>query len=320
MRQKDLSHNEQHPRNEKPAARSEPVRRIAFIGIGNMGSAMAAHLVQSGFDVAVYDARAEAVETFVGCNGGRRAATIADAARGADAVITMLPTADVVRQVVMGAGGAAGVLQPGAVVIDMGTSSPTATRALAEMLAPRGIDVIDAPVMGGVVFAKDATLDIMAGGQSAVIERCRPLLSAMGRSLIECGPVGTGHALKALANYVNACALINSIEAIAIGRKLGIDSTFMAQALIPLCAGRNHPIEKKVLPHVLTRKYGTGMTIGLITKDLKIARDTAASVEAFAPLAEKVYELWAAAAEQLGEGVDQTQIVRFWEDPTGVRL
>jgi 3-hydroxyisobutyrate dehydrogenase len=296
------------------------LEKIAFIGIGNMGAPMAGHLVKAGFDVTVYDARPEAVELFVARAGGKAASSVADAARGADAVITMLPNDRIVREVIAGEGGAADMLANGAVVIDMGTSDPTATRSLAEDLAPKRIALVDAPVMGGVVFAKDATLDIMVGGETPVIERCLPLFQAMGRTVMECGAVGSGHALKALANYVNACALINSIEAITIGKKFGLDPKFMAEALIPLCAGRNHPIEKKVLPHVLTRKYGTGMALGFIAKDVRIARDTARSIEAYAPLAEKVSELWSAAAEQLGSQVDQTEIVRYWEEASGVKL
>jgi 3-hydroxyisobutyrate dehydrogenase len=296
------------------------IKKVAFIGIGNMGAPMAGHLVKAGFDVMVYDARPETVELFVQRFGGKAGSSIADAARGADAVITMLPNDAIVREVIAGEGGAAGVLGKGAVVIDMSTSDPTATRSLAEALAPKGIALVDAPVMGGVVFAKDATLDIMVGGDASVIERCRPLLQAMGRTIMDCGGVGAGHALKALANYVNACALINSIEALTIGKKFGLDPKFMAEALIPLCAGRNHPIEKKVLPHVLTRTFGTGMALGFIAKDVKIARDTARSIEAYAPLASIVSQLWSAAVDKLGGQVDQTEIVRYWEDATGVKL
>jgi len=297
-----------------------PIRTIGFVGIGNMGSAMAGHLVRAGFEVRVYDLRPEAVSIFVERNGGIAAESLADAARGADAVITMLPDDKAVRKVVLGDGGAADVLERGAIVIDMSTSDPVGTRSLAKALEPRGVAVVDAPVMGGVVFAKDATLDIMVGGAAEHIERCRPLFKAMGRSVMECGAVGCGHALKALANYVNACALINAIEAMTVGKRFGLDPQFMAQALIPLCAGRNHPIEKKVIPHVLTRKYGTGMALGFIAKDVRIAKDTARSIGAFAPLAEKVSELWTAAAEKLGPQVDQTEIVRYWEEATGVSL
>jgi 3-hydroxyisobutyrate dehydrogenase len=299
------------------------IRKIGFIGIGNMGNPMAGHLVKKGFDVTVYDIRPEVVKAFVAQHGGTGAASLVDVAHGQDAVITMLPDDPVVRKVVLGEGSencvAAG-LAKGAVVIDMSTCNPSATRSLADALKPRGIDVVDAPVMGGVVFAKDATLDIMVGGEAALIERVRPLLQAIGRNVIHCGGTGTAHALKALANYVNACALINAIEAMTIGRRFGLDSKLMAQALTTMCAGRNHPVEKKVVPHVLTRKYGTGMAMGFIAKDVRIAMETARSAGAFAPLGERVSELWSAAAEKLGAGLDQTEIARYWEDATGVRL
>jgi 3-hydroxyisobutyrate dehydrogenase len=299
------------------------IKKIGFVGIGNMGAPMAGHLVKKGFDVTVYDIRPEVVKTFVAQHGGRGAASLVDAAHGMDAVITMLPDDKVVRQVVLGDGSenciAAG-LGRGAVVIDMSTCNPTATRSLAEALQPRGIGVVDAPVMGGVIFAKDATLDIMVGGEPALVDRVKPVLAAIGRNIIPCGGTGTAHAMKALANYINACALINAVEALTIGKRFGLDAKLMAEALIPMCAGRNHPIEKKVIPHILTRQYGTGMAMGFIAKDVKIAVDTAKSIGAFAPLGERVSELWSAAVEKLGPDLDQTQIARYWEEATGVKL
>jgi 3-hydroxyisobutyrate dehydrogenase len=295
-----------------------PIRKIGFVGIGNMGAPMAGHLSTAGFELKLYDLRPEVVTAFVERNGGTAARSVAEVARGMDAIVTMLPDDKAVRQVVLGdgAGGAADVLERGAVVIDMSTSDPVGTRSLEAALRPRGIALVDAPVMGGVVFAKDATLDIMVGGDPQTIERCRPLFQALGRSIMACGAAGSGHALKALANYVNACALINAVEAIAVGKRFGLDPQFMAQALIPMCAGRNHPIEKKVIPHILTQKYGTGMALGFIAKDVRIARDTARSLGAFAPLVEKVSELWSEAADRLGQGVDQTEIARYWENHT----
>jgi 3-hydroxyisobutyrate dehydrogenase len=281
---------------------------------------MAAHLVQAGFDVTVYDIRPETVSLFVERHGGTGAESLQALARGAEAVITMLPNEGIVREVMLAEDGVAGALAQGAVVIDMSTSDPIATRALSEALNPRGLAVVDAPVMGGVVFAKDATLDIMVGGDAALVERVTPLLKAMGRNLIPCGGTGTAHAMKALANYINACALITAIEAMTIGRKFGLESRLMADALIPMCAGRNHPIEKKVIPHVLTRRYGTGMAMSFIAKDVKIAVETARSVGAFAPLGERVSELWSDAVKKLGADLDQTQIARYWEDATGVKL
>jgi len=152
------------------------------------------------------------------------------------------------------------------------------------------------------------------------VARSTPVLKAMGRAITHCGPVGSAHAMKALANYINACALINAIEALTIGKKFGLDAKMMADALVPMCAGRNHPIEKKVIPQILTRKYGTGMALSFIAKDVRIAVDTAHALGAAVPLGEKVSELWDAAVKEVGAGVDQTEIVRYWEEATGVRL
>jgi 3-hydroxyisobutyrate dehydrogenase len=142
----------------------------------------------------------------------------------------------------------------------------------------------------------------------------------MGRAVTHCGPVGSAHAMKALANYVNACALINAIEALTIGKKFGLDVKMMADGLATMCAGRNHPIGKKIIPQVLTRKYATGMALSFIAKDVKIAVDTAHAIGAAVPLGEKVSELWNDAVKKVGAGVDQTEIVRYWEEATGVRL
>ena len=296
-----------------------PIKKISFIGVGNMGNAMAGQLVNKGFDVTVFDARAETAQAFVKQHGGTAAATLAAAGQGADAVIFMVPDDKVVRQVLF-ADGLAESLAKGTMVIDMSSSAPTGTMAIGNDLDSRGIGYVDAPVMGGVIFAKDATLDIMAGGDAALVERCKPLFDAMGRKLYVCGPLGSGHVLKCLTNYINACALINTLEAMTIGGKFGLDSNVMAEAIEAMCNGRQHPVAKKVVPHVLTRKYGTGMAMQFIAKDVKIAVDSAHSIGAAAPRAEKTAELWAAACEKLGGKLDQTEIVRFWEEQTGVRL
>ena len=295
------------------------IKKISFIGVGNMGNPMAGHLVKKGFDVTVFDARDETAQAFVAEHGGKAAATLADAGRGADVVIFMVPSDKTVREVLFD-GKLAAALAKGALVIDMSSSDPRGTVAIGKDLAASGIDYVDAPVMGGVIFAKDATLDIMVGGEPALVERAMPLFNALGQKVYRSGPLGSGHALKALTNYVNACALINVIEAMTIGKKFGIDTGVMVDAITAMCATRNHPLQKKIVPQVLTRKYGTGMAMQFIAKDVKIAVDTAKSVGAAVPLGEKTAELWAAACEQLGGKLDQTEIVRYWEDQSGVKL
>ena len=295
------------------------IRRVGFVGVGNMGNPMAGQLARKGFEVTVFDARPEVAQAFVQEHGGRAAATVADAGRGMDAVMFMVPDDKVVRAVLLEQG-LADALPRGAVVVDMSTSDPRGTVETGRLLAARGLVMVDAPVMGGVVFAKDATLDIMAGGDPAVVERCLPLFNAIGRQVFRCGPLGSAHVLKALANYVNACALANVVEAMTVGAKFGLDQKVMADALVSMCAGRQHPLEKKVIPQVLTRKFATGMALGFIAKDVKIAVDTAHSIGAAVPLGERVAEIWLDAAEKVGARVDHTEIARYWEQASGVTL
>lgn len=296
-----------------------PIKKIGFIGVGNMGNPMAGQLVKKGFDVTAFDIREAAMHAFAAEHGGKTAATHADAGHGADAVVFMVPSDTVVREVLFDDKLAA-ALARGTLVIDMSSSDPRGTVAIGKELAARGIGYVDAPVMGGVIFAKDATLDIMVGGEPALIERAMPLFNALGRQVYRCGPLGSGHALKSLTNYINACALINVIEAMTIGKKFGIDTQVMVDAITAMCATRNHPLQKKIVPHVMTRKYGTGMAMQFIAKDVKIAVETAKSIGAAVPLGEKTAELWAAACEKLGGTRDQTEIARYWEDATGVKL
>ena len=297
-----------------------PVKTIAFIGLGNMGTPMAAQLAAKGFSLALYDSRPEAVEAFVAAHGGRAAQSAADAAHGGDAAITMLPTDAIVRDVALGKGGLADALKPGAIVIDMSTSDPRATVETGAALAGRGLRFVDAPVMGGVVFAKDGSLVVLTGGGDDDVARCMPVFEALGRRVFRCGALGSAHALKAIANYVNATALINFIEALAIGRKFGLDTAIMVDALGEMCTGRQHPFVKKVIPEVLTRKFATGMALGLIAKDVNIAANFGRSIGAMTPLADCVSEIWGKAEAEVGGKADQTEVARLWEESSGVTL
>ncbi|MFC7288246.1 NAD(P)-dependent oxidoreductase [Herminiimonas glaciei] len=295
------------------------IRNIGFIGIGNMGTPMAGQLARKGFNLTVYDRQAATANAFAREHGARVARSAAEVGAGADVVIFMLPSDQVVRQVLFD-DGLATQLAPGSIAIDMGTSAPAVTRSISAELAALGIGYLDAPVMGGVVFAQDASLDIMVSGDDASIERCRPLFDAMGRKLWPCGDIGSAHVLKAMTNYINACALINTLEAMTIGRKFGLDSKVMAEAIDVMCNGRQHPVVKKIIPHVLTQKFGTGMAMQLIAKDVKIAVDSAHSVGAAVPLGEATEQLWRAACEQIGGSRDHSEIVKYWETASGVQL
>lgn len=296
------------------------MQSVAFIGLGHMGEPMAARLVSAGFDLRLYDRRSEVVASFVHQRGGYAATSLSDALAGADAAITMLPDDDAVRAVMAGPQGVSERLRRGAIAIDMGTSSPACTLAIGAELTTRGIAYVDAPVMGGVPFARDGTLDIMVGGPDDAVERCLPLFAAMGRKTWRCGASGAGHALKAIANFVNAATFVTVIEALTMGRKCGMSSEFLAETLTAMCAGRQHPLEKKVVPHVLTRRFGTGMAMGLIAKDVAIAAAIGEHVDARHSIATHTAALWREASERYGPARDQAEVVRLWEDDSGVEL
>jgi 3-hydroxyisobutyrate dehydrogenase len=284
---------------------------------------MAGHLARAGFDLTVYDIRAEAVASFAAEHRARVANTLPDVGAEADVVITMLPNGMEVRRAILGAdggGGAADTLLPGAIVIDSGASDPVETRALGEALRSRFIEVVDAPVAGGVVFARDATLDVLVGGDAQAIERVRPVLSAFGRKVHACGGLGNAHAMKALNNYVNGATMAVVIEALTIGRRLGLDLDLMLDSFAAATTGRNHPLEKKLIPQIVTRRFAHGAALGLMTKDIRIARDAADECGAWSPMVRTCVEVWEHAEKMMGFHADQTEVARLWEERSGVVL
>lgn len=295
------------------------IRTIAFVGLGNMGAPMAARLVAKGVKLRVVDRRPEVARAFADAHGVSFAGTVAQASDGADAAITMLPDDRAVREVALDEGLATGLRHDG-IMIDMGTTDPRTTVEVGKQLDARGVRYVDAPVMGGVVFAKDGTLDIMAGGATEDIDRCLPVFQALGRQVIRCGRLGSGHVLKALANYVNASALVTLVEALALGRKFGLESGVMADAFVQMCTGRQHPLEKKIIPQVLTHKFATGMALGLIAKDVSIATNFGRSIGALTPMMERLADVWGSGVAQIGASADQTEIARLWEEGNGITL
>lgn len=190
------------------------IHSIGFVGIGKMGNPMARHLARAGFDLHVDDARQQAVTSFLAAHGGRRFDR--NGTPDLDAIVTMLPDGCVVREVLLGSDqirGLASRLRSGGLVIDMSSSDPMGTRTLGAILAERGIGMMDAPVSGGIVFAENGTLSVLAAGDPNHLEQCRPLFAALASDVFYCGSLGSGHALKALCNYVNAASLVTLLEA-----------------------------------------------------------------------------------------------------------
>ena len=180
--------------------------RIGFVGLGNMGLPMAQNLVRAGHVVAGYDVVQRAVGR-LSAAGGAAATSVAQACAGAETVITMLPAGEHVRAVYMDAEGVLASAAPGTLLIDSSTIDVATARTVASAAQARGLDMIDAPVSGGVKRALDGTLAVMVGGEADTIDRCMELLGAMGSAIFRTGKLGSGHAMKALNNAVSAAGL-----------------------------------------------------------------------------------------------------------------
>jgi 3-hydroxyisobutyrate dehydrogenase len=288
---------------------TRPIHRIAFIGIGRMGWPMARRLVEAGFAVTVQDAALARAHAFADEHAGVAATAASEAAHEADALITMLPTS---REVAATLESARDALPRGAIVIEMSSGEPSATRAMAAELAARGIAMVDAPVSGGVARAETGELAIMTGGDPAALERAAPVLAAMGQNIVRCGDVGAGQAMKALNNLVSAAGFLIGVEALLIGSRFGLDPATMVDVL-NASTGMNNSTQRKFRQFVLSRGFDSGFGLDLMVKDLSIALQVARETATPAPLAAQTRELWAAAAALLGAGQDHTAAARFSE-------
>ena len=290
-------------------------QRIGFVGIGNMGWPMAANLARAGFPLTVFDTDRTRASRFAAEFAAKAAPSLAELGRAADIVVTMLPTGATVRAVLLEQehGALASALAKGSVVIDMSSSEPVGTQQLGAALAKRGVALVDAPVSGGVPRAEAGTLTLMIGGEDeAAIAKAMPALEAMGKQLFRTGPLGSGHAMKALNNYVAAASFIASTEALRVGRRFGLTPETMVD-IMNASTGRNFNSEMTLKQHVISGKYATGFQLGLMTKDVKIAADLAESIAIDAPLARLVRAMWAEAREGIGERADFTTAIKHWQ-------
>jgi 3-hydroxyisobutyrate dehydrogenase len=288
--------------------------RVGFIGIGNMGAPMSANLARAGHDVVLYDSSHDAVAKAAVESGARAVASLADIAR-CEAIVTMLPTGAIVRSVILEAEGGviAATAAPGTVIVDMSSSEPVGTRELAATLAPMGLALVDAPVSGGVARAVTGKLAIMIGADDkTAIERVRPLLLAMGERLFETGGSGSGHAMKALNNFVAASAFAATAEAMIIGKRFGLDPGLMVDVL-NVSTGRNFHTDVVMKEHVVGGKYASGFAVGLLAKDVAIAAGLGKAMGADAPLSRVVADRWAEARNALGPHRDNTAAILAWD-------
>lgn len=286
---------------------------IAFIGLGNMGSGMAANLVKVGYKVRAFDlsetALAKAVE-----QGAEAAASAETAVEGADAVVTMLPAGRHVRQVYESA--VFGRADKGAILIDCSTIDVATAKAVGAAAAERGLTMVDAPVSGGVAAAAGGTLTFMVGGTADAFARAKPILEAMGKAVIHAGDSGAGQAAKICNNMLLGATMIATAEAFVLAQKLGLNpQTFFdisskasgqSWSMTSYC-----PVPGPVPTAPSNRDYEGGFAAALMLKDLKLALEAAQGVEASVPMgaqAEALYQLFTGLG---GAGKDFSGIIKL---------
>lgn len=282
-----------------------------------MGEPMCRQLLAGGYTVWLYDANPEATGRLKG-TASRPASSLRELASETEVVFLSLPNSEVVEEVVLGQEGLASGLSPGQTVIDLSSSKPLRTQALAEKLIARGVQMLDAPVSGGVPRAKEGTLAIMVGGDREVYEGHRELLECFGEKIFYMGGHGAGHLTKALNNLLSATTLVSASEAVLLGMEGGLDpETFIE--VVNVSTGRSNSTEAKFPNYILNRAFDAGFSTEFYNKDVSTALETAAEYDFPMTVGSAVGSVWQEAVKEGYGPRDHTEIYAFLEEFLRVR-
>lgn len=291
--------------------------KIGFIGLGIMGKPMVHNILKAGYrEVLVWNRSQAAVETCV--SYGAVASTPKEIGETCNVVITMLPNSPQVKEVMLGETGVASYMKPGAVFIDCSSINPVASKEIAEILAARGVEMLDAPVSGGEPKAIDGTLSFMVGGKQEVFDAYKELLLTMGSSVVRCGEVGAGNTTKLANQIVVACNIRAVAEALTLAQKAGVNPEAVFQAIRGGLAGST--VMDAKAPMMIAGNDKPGFKIDLHIKDLNNVLDCAHSVGAPVPMTASVMEImqW---LHTNGHGqCDHSAIAKYYEYLTGIQI
>ena len=296
---------------------------IAFIGLGNMGSGMAANLVKAGHAVRAFDLNADAVAALVE-KGVRAATSVPDAVSDADVVVTMLPAGPHVKTVYLGEDGILAQVGGDAVLIDCSTIDVAAAREVAAAAAQRGLAFVDAPVSGGVAAADAGTLTFMVGGPKATFECAEAVLQHMGKAVIHAGEAGAGQAAKICNNMLLAIHMIGTCEAMNLAKKLGLDPQRFFD-IASKASGQNWsltsycPVPGPVPSAPSNRGYEPGFAAPMMLKDVNLAIDAADSVDAKTQLGREAQSVYQSFVDEGGADLDFSGVILWLADELGRR-
>ncbi|MEU3832133.1 2-hydroxy-3-oxopropionate reductase [Streptomyces microflavus] len=296
---------------------SNNLPKVAWIGLGIMGSPMSENLVKAGYDVTGYTLEQDKVDRLVAA-GGTGASSIADAVRDADVVITMVPASPQVEAIAYGPEGILENAKRGTLLVDMSSITPQTSVDLAKNAAEKGIRVLDAPVSGGEAGAIEAVLSIMVGGEQADFDAAKPLLEALGKTIVLCGPHGSGQTVKAANQLIVAVNIQACAEAVVFLEKSGVDLAAALDVLNGGLAGSTVLTRKK--DNFLKRDFAPGFRIDLHHKDMGIVTDAARNVGAALPVGGVVAQLVASLRAQGDGGLDHSALLRSVERLSGSQV
>ncbi len=291
--------------------------KIGFIGLGIMGKPMAKNLLKSGYDLTVYDLNAQAVQE-VAAAGAKAGKSVKEVAAEADVLITMLPNSPHVKQVLLGEGGALETLRPGTVVIDCSSINPVASREIASALAEKGVKMLDAPVSGGEPKAIDGTLAFMVGGDEALFNQYKDLLSVMGSSVVLCGDIGAGNVTKLCNQTIVAVNIAALAEAMQMGQMCGVEPEKIFEAIKGGLAGST--VMNAKAPMMMDQNFKPGFRIDLHIKDLNNVVDAAKTVDAPIPLTVQVLEMMKILHHEGDGSLDHSALLKYYQRLTGETL
>ncbi len=286
------------------------MKKIGFIGIGVMGAPMAGHLLKAGYSVAVYARRKEAADALVS-QGAEFCSSIAQCAKGRDAVITMVGFPKDVEEVYFGEQGILQNASTGTILIDMTTTSPRLSLRIAQAAAKKGLCALDAPVSGGDVGARQATLSIMVGGDPAVYQACLPLFQAMGKQVVYEGPAGSGQHTKMANQIALGGAIAGVCEALAYGKRAGLDLPAMLQSISAGAAGSWQM--SNMAPRMLASDFAPGFFIKHYIKDMDIALQEAEGFGLHMQVLEEVRKMYVALAQEGKENLGTQALYQYYE-------
>jgi 3-hydroxyisobutyrate dehydrogenase len=283
---------------------------IGVIGIGAFGSRIALRLLWSGYhSLQIYDVADVAVRMFTNDSGGMAVGSPKMMAQTCDVIVAVLPSAAELREVCFGWEGLAQGFATGGILIDLGNTDPVETMNIGNELAAAGVDLVAAPAFGTPGEAKEGKLTLVVGGPEAAVAQCRPVLETIAAKILRADAAGAAQAASAIADYLRAARLLAASEAIRLGQRFG----FTPATVLDISQQLGGDLDIVLQREVATRRFATGVQLGLVRRNLDLAGRLAAATDTRSPLIDATLAAWNAAEQKLGYGADYSAIIKWLE-------